>query len=149
MKTIAVAIEGVLAAEPIPESFVTAGINQDGLWFVKLLSDASWLVMVTGSLNVAGVEHWLRSNGLSAAGVEFPMNGDLTAPLWQNRLAVYDRINRQNRGNLVVVDSSRLIRDAMVAHGAVVLQPWWPRHRAVVDEDNFVPIRPLPQFWNE
>lgn len=151
MKTVAIAVEGILAREPVADSFAASAVILDGVWLKSVLSAGLRAVLVTGSYDTEGVRHFLRTHGLdSGDGIEVPMRVDETqAPMWQNRLGVLDRLNRQYRGNLVVVDSSRVIRDAMLSQGAMVVQPWFRRAHSELDENDYVPLRPVSNFWDE
>lgn len=150
MKTLAVAVEGVLAREPVGEPFASSAALLEGLWLKSVLQAGTWTVLVTGSYDAEGVRHFLRSNGIDGGvGLEIPTLADeAQSPLWHNRLAVLDRINRQHRGNLVVVDASRVIRDAMLSQGAMVVQPWFSRARGEVGADEYVPLRQVSKFWD-
>lgn len=146
MKPLVIAIEGVVAKTPIPEPFAGSGVNYEALWLLSQLT--SQCVFVTGITDRVGVKHWMRVQGIQGP-VEFPSEFASIKAMDMQRLLVLERVLVNYRGDAVVVDSSRRVRDALLNQGVTVLQPWWGSKRAILDEDDFTPLRRVTQFWDE
>lgn len=146
MRPLVVAIEGVLAKEPLPDNFAAAGVNYDALWLLGQLT--SQCVFVTGSVDRIGVGHWMRTQAITGP-IEFPTSYSSIDPTDMRRLMVIENVLRSYRGNVVVIESSRRVRAALVSMGVPVLQPWWASRRAVLDDENFTPLRQVSAEFME
>lgn len=134
MKLIAVALEGVLCRDPVAIPFPETAPLLEGIELYNIFRGNSNVVIVTGVTDRLAVTHWLRSNGLSGEPVEHPEDNwaSLTSELWEMRLTVVDRLNRQSRGQMVLVDSARIMANSTKV---MLLQPRWAKRRAPVGED--------------
>lgn len=146
MKTIAVAIEGVLTKELAPADFAKAAMNLDGLWLKDMIQNNAWSVLVTGCTDEQAVKHWQRINGVGGA-IEFPAD-NRRHTLLSARIGVFERLARVHRSDLIIVDLEPLVAKEFRHHGITVLQPHFGTRRTEVDDEGYVPLRSTPRFWD-
>ena len=144
-----VSIEGVITTEPPSTPFAGSAVNVEGVQLVRALGGSEYTIFVTGSTDREGVEHWMQAHLGTTANIEYPMFVDASAESWERRLSVLRRLTRSYRGVLTVVDASPFIKSALQPLGVTVLQPHFGKNRAVVDENELMPLRAISQSWGE
>lgn len=135
MKLFVVSLEGVLARMPLSEPFPETPPILEGIEFYGVLRGNANVVIATGLTDRLGVKHWLRTHGLNGEPVEHPADNwnAVTSELWESRLTVVDRLNRESRGQIVLFDASRVI--AKAENPFTLMQPIWGKHRSPVGND--------------
>jgi hypothetical protein len=141
MNTYVISIEGVLAKDPMSIPFSATPVVREGIELLHSFGDVG-ITLVTGVTDRAAVQHWARSNRITHL-IQHPGErwGELYEETWAIRLAVIEDINRRERGNIVVFDTSRLVRHAMLNAGVSVVTPNWTQRRILVDADQTMGLR--------